>query len=201
MGGRFDFGGGGGGEVQRCTRRYRQNDDWDDWDWHESEWGQWWRGSDDGWGWRSDDGWDEFRFLSKQDFLHSCYVDVLDFPYMKVSHQSTIKQFQRTFGSKKTAQPHFHISLPRFWGRCFWPRPWAHFPPRHANGLNELPLRGVIIPGIPTTQGPPSRPEQFWGVFIHRLPDLNRTWNYLLDANRFFRICWHGGSRDVGFRV
>ena len=32
------------GEVQRWTRRYRQDDDWDDWDWHESEWGQWWRG-------------------------------------------------------------------------------------------------------------------------------------------------------------
>lgn len=58
----------------------------------------------------------EFRFLSKLDFFHSCYVDVLDYENIPTINNQTIP---KNWGSKKKRQPHAAFVFLGLWGRLF----------------------------------------------------------------------------------
>lgn len=123
----------------------------------------------------------------------SSIVAMWMFWIMKISQQSTIKQFQRTEAQKKTPTA-CSICFPRLVGSVVLAIFLGPFPPRHANGLNELPLRGVIIPGMNDffkpndsgTAGTPTILRSFYPPPAGPEPNLN----LFLDAKicRFFRI-------------
>ena len=144
----------------------------------------------------------EFRFLSEQDFFHSCYVDVLDYESIPTTNNS-----KELLGQKKPPSRIFTFLSLGFGVGVFGHGQGDHFPPRHANGLNELPLRGVIIPGMNDffkpndsgTAGTPTILRSFYPPPAGPEPNLNL---FVGCKNiPIFQDFWHGGSRDVGFRV
>ena len=133
----------------------------------------------------------EFRFLSKLDFFHSCYVDVLDYENIPTINNQTIP---KNWGSKKKTPTACSICFPRLVGSVVLAIFLGPFPPRHANGLNELPLRGVIIPGMndffkPNDSGTAGTPT-ILRSFYPPPPGPEPNLNLFLDAKicRFFRI-------------
>jgi len=70
-------------------------------------------------------------------------VDVLDYESIPTTNNS-----KELLGQKNSPDAFSHF-FPSVLGSVLLAKAKGPiFPPRHANGLNELPLRGVIIPGM-----------------------------------------------------
>lgn len=145
----------------------------------------------------------EFRFLSKLDFFHSCYVDVLDYENIPTINNQTIP---KNWGSKKNANRMQHLFSSACGVGCFshffgpfsakarqwieWTSTsWSH------NTWDEWFFQTQRL----RDRRDPNNFEEF-------LSTACRTWTepepiFGCKNMPVFQDFWHGGSRDVGFRV